>query len=798
MKYTKKTKIQKEKTELLAPAGSLKAFFAAIDAGADAVYCGLKEFSARAKAKNFPLEEMELLTTYAHGKNRRLYVAINTLIKEAELPKLIVIIARLVASKVDGLIIQDLGLWKIIRDHFPEIELHASTQMAIHNIAGVQMLEKMGFKRAVLARELTINEISAIGKKTHIELEHFVHGALCFSISGQCFFSSYLSGNSGNRGRCAQPCRRRYSHRGKSGFYFSTSDLCAIEMLPQLIAAGVMSFKIEGRMKNSEYVATVVSAYRKVLDAGPNNQNQAIKEAQKILTDSYGRATTTGFLKGHITADIARSSREGGIGQQLGQVKHNKSGIISFETANTIHVGDRLRIQPLNDQSGTAFTIKELFIEQKKKKRAEAGNHVRIPTPFGNRFQPGDTVYKVAAGRSFTNSEESCQRRLDNIKPLMTKIDLQISCKENLLLMVAKTEHTSLTKQYEAEMFPASQSPLNHKTLLKTFQKTGFSQLQFNSLVVKDLLPVVIQPSRLKEIRRDFYSILKDMVLSSSEEKIKIRINQAQNKLLPSKKHTPASKTHITLKVRNSRDLETIGSSGIDKFLLPLTPENVDFIYNKAKRFKKFHKQIIWDIPAIIYEDQWSEFKYVIRQLQKMDFKYFQLNNLGHFQLFKHSAGIRLTAGPLLYVLNSSASQTLKELGTEAFTYSFEDDKNNMTALSSTDTGQYDISTVYGPIAVISSRIPMRIKGSQKCLENEAGQSFGIDSSTGLTVIHGDSDFSLLGQIYELKQMGCENYVIDLSHTSISSKTAKKILMAVQNDQTLPGTTLMNFDRGLE
>ncbi|MDP2104864.1 MAG: peptidase U32 family protein, partial [Desulfobulbaceae bacterium] len=253
--------------ELLAPAGSVESFFAAIEAGADAVYCGLKDFSARAKAKNFTIDEMERLAAYAHQEGKQLYVALNTLIKETELPKLIDTLTALAAIPVDALIIQDLGLWRLARTFFPELPLHASTQLTIHNAAGVKMLERMGFSRAVLARELSLTEISAIRGQTSMELEHFVHGALCYSISGHCLFSSYTSGNSGNRGRCGQPCRRRYSAQGKTGFYFSTSDLSAIALAPKLATAGVMSFKIEGRMKNAEYVSTVVTAYRKVLDA---------------------------------------------------------------------------------------------------------------------------------------------------------------------------------------------------------------------------------------------------------------------------------------------------------------------------------------------------------------------------------------------------------------------------------------------------------------------------------------------------------------------------------------------------
>ncbi len=255
------------KLELLAPAGSLQSFFAALECGADAVFCGLKTFSARAGAKNFTMDELTRMVGYTHKLNKKIYVALNTLIKEDELSELIEVLCELEHLKVDGLIIQDLGLYQLAHRYFPEIPLHASTQMVIHNLAGVRILEKLGFERVVLARELSLAEIAYISKNSSLEIEHFIHGALCYSMSGHCLFSSYIDGRSGNRGRCIQPCRRRYHHEGESGFYFSTSDFSAIELIPDLANAGVMSLKIEGRMKSPEYVAAVVTAYRTVIDS---------------------------------------------------------------------------------------------------------------------------------------------------------------------------------------------------------------------------------------------------------------------------------------------------------------------------------------------------------------------------------------------------------------------------------------------------------------------------------------------------------------------------------------------------
>ena len=370
------------KPELLAPAGSIEAFFAAMEKGADAVYAGLKDFSARAKAKNFSLDRMERMLTYAHSMDRKIYVTLNTLVKENELPQLVETLAALEMMGVDGVIVQDLAVARLVRSYFPGLPLHASTQMTIHNSLGVRQLEELGFERVVLARELHIDEISDIVKKSRIGIECFIHGALCFSISGQCYFSSYLGGHSGNRGRCAQPCRRQYKHRGKEGYYLSTNDFSSIDMLPELVEAGVASLKIEGRMKSAEYVACVVEAYRLVLDASEKDRPAAVTRAKELLKLSFGRVPTKGFLASHQPTDIATPALKGATGRFLGEIRAVHGDRISFETKDRLHVGDRIRVQPKTDMAGRAFTIKELFDGKEKVKWVRERSQVAVPAPF--------------------------------------------------------------------------------------------------------------------------------------------------------------------------------------------------------------------------------------------------------------------------------------------------------------------------------------------------------------------------------------------------------------------------------
>lgn len=263
---------QEARVELLAPAGNKEGFYGAIHAGADAVYLGGSRFGARAYAENFTEEELTECIRYAHLWGRKVYLTVNTLVKEKEFDGLFDYLKPYYEAGLDGVIVQDMGVLSFLRKHFPEMELHASTQMTLTGIEGVRLLQEMGVCRVVPARELSLKEVSAIKQETGVDIECFIHGAMCYCYSGQCLFSSILGGRSGNRGRCAQPCRLPYrviSAKGKSKecFPLSLKDMCTIEHIPELIEAGIDSFKIEGRMKKPEYAAGVTAIYRKYVDA---------------------------------------------------------------------------------------------------------------------------------------------------------------------------------------------------------------------------------------------------------------------------------------------------------------------------------------------------------------------------------------------------------------------------------------------------------------------------------------------------------------------------------------------------
>ena len=303
------------KIELLAPAGSYEMMKAAFAAGADAVYIGGAKFGARAYAKNLSTKEMLEAIAYAHLRGKKLYLTVNTLLKDKEIKEeLCQYLSPFYERGLDAVIVQDLGVLKVIKENFPDLPIHASTQMTITGTASVKLLKEAGASRVILPRELSLEEISDIKKDAQIELEGFVHGALCYSYSGQCLFSSYLGGRSGNRGRCAGPCRLPYSinENGKQlnkhdeQYLLSPKDICAISLLPEIIAAGVTSLKIEGRMKRPEYTAGVVRIYRKYLDllADKKASFKVDNNDYPELMELYNR---DGFSEGYYKCQNGRS-----------------------------------------------------------------------------------------------------------------------------------------------------------------------------------------------------------------------------------------------------------------------------------------------------------------------------------------------------------------------------------------------------------------------------------------------------------------------------------------------------------
>lgn len=788
---------QHTKPELLAPAGSLESFFAAIEKGADAVYAGLQDFSARARARNFTLKQMERMLAYAHSHNRRIYITLNTLVKEKELPQLVETLAALAGMRVDGVILQDLAVARLIRNHFPSIPLHASTQMTIHNTPGVKMLEQLGFQRAVLARELAVDEIAAIAAATPVEIECFVHGALCFSISGQCFFSSLLGGHSGNRGRCAQPCRRLYNHRGKEGHYFSTSDLSAIDLLPDLIKAGVRSLKIEGRMKSAEYVASVVEAYRTVLDTPEGLQKQALVGAKEILKYSFGRTPTKGFLASQQPDDIANPWQKGGTGRYIGQIRSIKGKRLTFETRDALHVGDRLRAQPKSDMAGQAWTVRELFLNNRKVMEAKAGSAVEVETPFG--FSVGDSIYKVSSKEAFTLSDNACQRRLESVQSDKLNCKLKLALVREtadslaMLHILAEVAGSNYDFKFPLGVLEVARSGDMQAVLAGQFAKCGETPFRLEALQAPDFPAVLIPMATFKELRRTFYQQLQEAVFSGFREHLASARQTALREIdsFRSTNQSSSSKESLTIVMELPKDWRFPLTNGADRTLLPLSKAAIHLLPSAIPRMRGFEDQVIWQLPFMLFDRDLPLYRDTLRQLHGAGFRRFETANLSHFELLRGMDGLHVSTWHRCFSLNSQALAAWRELGAESATLYIEDDSTNLADLLEVGINIERRIIVYAPLPVMTTKIRLKDVHGNVPLNSDRGEAYRVTTRDGLQTISSETPFCLTGRHSELHRIGCSSFLIDLRQAP--RENWNEIIAAFKASRPIAGTTEFNY-----
>jgi len=416
--------MSKIKPELLAPVGNTESLYAALNAGANAVYLGLQEFNARGRANNFSRPLLRLAVKRAHEKNVKVYVTLNILIKNKELDQLLDVLSFFSAIQVDAIIIQDWGVYYLARKYFPKLVLHASTQMGNHNSIGVNYGASKGIVRSVLARELTMPELQLIAKRSKAELEIFIHGALCYSFSGMCLFSSYVGGQGANRGICKQSCRRKYHADGKEYVLFSLKDNQQIANFKKLVELGIHSLKIEGRMKSADYVYQVSKAYRLALDAP-----EKIDVAVQMLELDMGREKTGWFLEGKVNNSITDDISNGLVD---GQVVEAASEKLKFDSNIELKEGFRIRIRTSNDDE-LLYLKMDNFHRQ--------GNLYEISSDLWRKVRKGDEVILVRL------KEQSFSSRLGNIQSLPSLKTTWVNkpeIRKNLMLNIGKIQKPML------------------------------------------------------------------------------------------------------------------------------------------------------------------------------------------------------------------------------------------------------------------------------------------------------------------------------------------------------------------
>jgi len=552
-----------KKPELLSPVGDFECLKAAVQNGADSVYLGASSFNARARATNFDENTLKEAVNYAKLHNVKVNLTLNTLIKNEEFEDAVKLAVFAYNIGVDAIIIQDLGLSNYLLKNHPEIPLHASTQMTVHNLAGVQSLERQGFSRVVLSRELNISEIQHIKENTSCELEVFIHGALCISYSGGCLFSSMVGDRSGNRGLCAQPCRLPYelinskNEKISSGYLLSPRDLCSLDYLPTLVRCGIDCFKIEGRLKSPTYVATVTRIYRKYIDfilehldlndndivdlihieLQKKNEATGLSDKEELL-QSFNRG---GFSSGHLpneeNKDLVFKGKSNNEGIYLGKVfKFNENkGYVSFELENSLSIGDKVRI------GDDLYTVSELIVDNKNFKTLEKGNRVTIGRMKGN-IKNNARIYRMEskALNTFAQTTFSQEKELKKI-PLNAEVRVLKGKPIKLTVKGLEGFYEGLETSVTSTIIPenAINMPINEDKILSMISKTGNTEFEFKNIeIALDDGLFIPKVSVLNDLRRTALSNLENMVLEKYSFNINPKLPQFKttNKVLKSPK----------------------------------------------------------------------------------------------------------------------------------------------------------------------------------------------------------------------------------------------------------------------
>ncbi len=491
--------------EILSPAGSYDCLKAAIMAGADAVYVGGTRFGARAFADNFDTETMLEAIDYVHLHGKKIYLTINTLLKEQELQnELYEYLLPYYRQGIDAVIVQDMGVLQYVKTHFPDLPIHASTQMTVTNVRGAKFLEQLGVERVVTAREMQLSEIREIAEQTSLEIESFVHGALCYCYSGQCLYSSLLGGRSGNRGQCAQPCRLPYRIQGESKqqYLLSLKDICTLEYIPELVETGIHSFKIEGRMKKPEYVALVTAMYRKYLDlylkSGKAGFSVDSKDKQ-MLMDLYNRG---GFHGGYYHTRNGREmlslERPNHAGVPVLQVLRCNGNQVQAKAINSIQKGDVIELADDKDN----YTFANAALE---------GEKVSFTTHKKQRMEIGRVLYRVRNESLLREIQETIMEQKKKI-PIKGEIylaeeqptRLQLSCRDSSVCVFGDAAEAALSQ------------PMDAVRIEKQIRKTGNTEFEFSDLDVFLEGDLFVPMQSLNELRRKGIEALQNMMLDNS------------------------------------------------------------------------------------------------------------------------------------------------------------------------------------------------------------------------------------------------------------------------------------------
>lgn len=820
--------MNKKNIELLAPAGSWEALEAAVNAGADAVYMGGRAFGARAYASNFDKEEMAKAVYFAHMHGVRLYVTVNTLVDDSELGELADYLLFLNNVGVDGIIVQDLGVIRLARRIVPELPLHASTQMTITNSGGVDFAVAAGMERSVLARELSLKEIDAACKRG-TEIETFIHGALCVCYSGQCLMSSLIGGRSGNRGRCAQPCRLPYkllnvkgedmlSGKDAGQYLLSPKDMNTLHILPQLIETGVVSYKIEGRMKRPEYVAVVVDAYRRAIDSYLAGNYHVPEEDFANIEQIFNRDFTTAYMVNRPGKEMMSDRRPNNRGVLVGRVakldKQRNKAVIKLE--KELHLGDGLEFWvSVGGRVGT--TVTEMLRNGAVVESAASGEQVTIDVPKGVRlndrvFRTLDSRLMAYAGQFFGTD---AKKRIS--------VDVVVTAKLGQPMTVVMTDDEGNVGYGETDFIveAARKRALDEATVRKQMDRLGSTEYFLSSMQFIHDENVMVPMSEMNEARRMACEAL-DAARLEAFAPSRTLVHGYKEQLTPNAHRHRWSAGKLTVHCDSVAKVNVALQAGAERILFGgdcfnhQLPANSD--YDRVTEMcRKAGREVAFATPRIIKEAQLTYFDKLFALWQELEPDLVYINNNGLWPLTQKYPQLKPVADMSLNIFNSQALQFWQENGAVSAVLSPELTMTQVEHLTSVSTLPLE--------CIIQGRLEMMVseycvggsflgdlhKGECRfnCREQlflgdrkEARFPIATDQFCHMHILNAH-ELSLVASVQHMAEMGVASLRID-GRNYEEAKLAELIELyrkvlggAVEAPENLPGTTRGHYYRGV-
>jgi putative protease len=779
--------------ELLLPAGSPEAFYAALEGGADAIYLGLDRFNARGRAKNFSRKQFLAAIALAHSRGARVYLTLNTLIKNEELPALIELLSFVAATEVDAVIVQDWGVYYSIKKYFPNLKIHASTQMAVHNSAGTAMAARLGFECVVMARELTLPEIAAAARASEnmrdksappVRIEIFAHGALCYSVSGHCLFSSWVGGMSANRGLCRQACRRNYSlcsgDDAESAPFplFNLRDLELVDHLGALEKAGVGVLKIEGRMKPAEYVSRVAKAYRLALDGG---QPAAAKE---ILENDFTREKTSYFAGGNIKNALTNRSFTGRV---LGRVSKITAQGFTLRLECALAKTARLRIQSSSGEDSPAFGIDALRCGGALTDRAEAGQEAEVIMRAGARE---DALREGAAPLPPRGGGAS-------LPPLAQAGDL-------VLLVGTKDMRFPSNLPIADVAFPKRMSGVAQDKILYEISRDAR-----NACDTRD----AHDTHSIGDARRatsDIYDGRDACDPSDAHDTHDTRGAHDTRNACDTRRdvcdgrdaaggryamrpgdfdHTPADE--LIMRIDNLAWLAKVQPEKLDALILNFTLHDWEEFDAARPSVLRNKDRFVVQLPLFISEKEIGLWRRVVLRLYKTGFMAFMASQVWQLPLFDGLDNIDLWAAETVYCLNDAAGIFLSSLGFKRRVLPLENDLFNLSAARDR-TG---IIPLYARPKLFISRVPPGLRTGDICRDRTG--EYRADIQGGILELTPIIPMGWFQYRFDLEDMGYSRFLIDLSAEKPSQNTFRRMLKHYEEGISVQPSSAFNYKDGL-